>query len=115
LTRIKAAVRKNELIPLADLLKSGTKQFIVAHASENQESDRTYLNSWGMAFYLTFDRHVLGTPELDNYVRELKNGSHVQQAFEKLVGHSLDQFERDFHRYLLALREDGTLAKQIVK
>lgn len=115
LTRIKAAVRKNDLIPLADLLKSGVKQFIVAHANENQESDRGYLNSWALAFYLTFDRHLLGTSELDQYVHDHKAGTHVQKAFEKLVGQPLDQFERDFHRYLLAIRKDGTLAKQTEK
>ena len=115
LTRIKDVVRKNELIPLADLLMSGTKQFIVAHANENQASDRSYLNSWALAFYLTFDRRLLGTQTLDEYVRDLKAGAHVQQAFEKLVGKPLPSFEEDFRRYLLALREDGTLAKQTEK
>ena len=30
----------------------------------------------------------------------------VQKAFEKLVAQPLEQFEQDFHRYLLALREE---------
>jgi len=115
LARIKAACKKNELLPLADLLKSGMKQFIVAHANENQESDRVYLNSWALAFYLTFDRHLLDTPALDQYVHDLKGGTHVQRAFEKLVGQPLEQFEPEYHRYLFALREDGTLAKRADK
>lgn len=110
LTRIKEAARKNEVLPLAELLRSEAKHFLVAHGSDRQTSDRYYLNSWALAFYLTFGRHVLGTEALDEYASALRRGREPLEAFRALVGQPLGQFERDYHDYLLRLRGDGTVA-----
>lgn len=110
LTRIKEAARKEELLPLVELLQANAKHFLLAHASDQQMSDRYYLNSWALAFYLTFDRRVLGTEELDEYVRALRRGQDPLDAFRALVGKPLSQFERDFQDYLLRLRADGTVS-----
>src|SRR5262249_24899919 len=68
------ALGKGTLLPLSDLLNTGAKQFVVAHAGEQQGSDRYYLASWALAFHLTFNRRVLGTAALDDYVKELERG-----------------------------------------
>jgi hypothetical protein len=47
---------------------------------------------------------------MDRYVRNLKQGANPVEEFQRLVGKSLSRFEEDFRQYLLALREDGTLA-----
>jgi hypothetical protein len=111
LERAKAAVRARELIPLRDLLRSGSRAFLVAHASDQRGSDRSYLTSWSLAFYLTFHEHLLGTGKLDDYVHALKRGADPQAAFERLVGKPLPQVEKEFHQYLLDLRTDGTVKK----
>ena len=110
LSRVKAYVRKGDLLPLARLLQAGPEKFLVAHASDQQISDRYYLNSWALAFYLTFERRLLGTPALDRYTASLKRGTDRLEAFRELVGGPLAQFEQEYHGYLLRLRPDGSVA-----
>src|SRR5262249_43357625 len=58
--RVQELLKKDQLVGLADLLKSGAKPFLVQHATEQQNSDRYYLSSWALAHYLTFERRLLG-------------------------------------------------------
>jgi len=109
LEAMRRALSKNTLLPLGDLLRARPKQFQVAHDGDKQVSDRHYLASWALAFYLTFDRKLLGTPALDAYVRDLKRGTDPLDAFQKLTGQSLSQFERNFLDYLKHLRLDGSV------
>ena len=51
------------------------KAFQVAHASEQESSDRYYLASWALSFDLAFNRKLLGTKQLDDYVHALKRGA----------------------------------------
>jgi hypothetical protein len=108
LARAKAAVRAGQLVPVAELLRSGPRDFLVAHAGERAASDRHYLAAWALAFYLAFDRHKLGTPELDDYVRALKRGADPAAAFRGLAGEPLAAFEKGWRQYLLELRSDGS-------
>jgi hypothetical protein len=107
LDAVRVALGRDALLPLSDLLRCGPKQFQVAHDGDKQVSDRNYLASWALAFYLTFDRKVLGTPALDAYVRDLKRGTDPLDAFRTLTGQPLSKFERDFQDYLKHLRPDG--------
>lgn len=107
LDAVRQALGKNAFLPLADLLRSGAKQFQVAHDGDKQVSDRYYLASWALAFYLTFDRKLLGTPALDTYVRQLQRGTDPLEAFRELTGQPLEAFERAFLHYLNHLRPDG--------
>lgn len=111
LDRVKARAREGELIGLPQLLKAGPRKFLVNHANDQRTSDAYYLNSWALAFYLTFDRNLLGTPALDRYAEALKHKAEPVEAFRQLTGVPLERFERDFHQYLLKLRPDGSLAK----
>src|SRR5205085_1492762 len=64
LARVKKALaEKDGLVPLAELLRAGPKQFHVLHASDHQVADRHYLTSWALAFYLLFDQNLLRTPK----------------------------------------------------
>jgi hypothetical protein len=111
LERAQAALRKGDLVAVADLLDSGPKQFVIVHASDQQTADRHYLTSWALAFYLTFDRKLLGTKAMDGYVHALHRGVHPREAFTDLVGEPLPQFEKGFRQYLSRLRPDGTLTR----
>ncbi len=102
------ALARGTLLPLADLLRAGPKQFQVAHGGDQQASDRHYLASWALAFYLTFDQKGLGSRAMDEYVRALRRHTDPLYAFRDLVGRPLPQFEKDFVRYLEHLRPDGT-------
>jgi len=108
---IRTAAGRGTVLPLADLLRSKERDFLVAHAGDKPTSDRMYLASWALAHYLTFERKVLGTPALEAYVKELKRGGDPLGAFRDLVGQPLEAFEKDFHGYLQRLRQDGTAGR----
>ncbi len=114
LKKAQAALAANDLVPLAELLRSGGKQFVVAHAGDRQTSDRYYLTSWALASYLAFEHKVLGTKALDAYARATYHKSDPVGAFCGLVGKDatrLPQFERDFRSYVQHLRPNGTVAR----
>jgi hypothetical protein len=108
---LRTAVTRGTILPLADLLRSSEKDFLVAHAADKQASDRMYLASWALAHYFTFARKELGSPALTNYVHELKRGTDPLLAFRDLVGKPLSEFEKDFHDYILRLRPDGSVSR----
>src|SRR5207253_9173151 len=110
LTRAKDAVKKGDLVPLADLVRSGPKQFALSHIGDRWVSDRHYLTSWAVASYLTFERRLLGSAALDKYVQALHDGADAKTAFEELVGQPLPHFEADVRKYLHQLQPDGSLA-----
>jgi hypothetical protein len=110
LERAKDALRKGELVPLADLLRSGSRPFLLLHGSDRQASDRAYLTAWALAHYLTFERRLLGGPAMDRYVKRLHEGADPREALAELVGQPVEAFERDFHRYVQLLQLDGSPA-----
>jgi hypothetical protein len=111
--RLKAtreALDQGELPSLKDVLRSGSKDFVVAHRAESQSSDRYYLAAWALTHYLTFERRILGTPALDAYIQSLSREVNPVEAFRTLVGEPLDAFESKFHRYMQKLRLNGQVA-----
>jgi hypothetical protein len=110
LARAQADLARGRLVPLVELLRSGPQQFVVRHASDQQTSDRYYLTSWAVAFYLTFGRRLLGTTAMHDYVRALHRGADSVSAFRDLVGEAPEQFDKEFRRYLDQLRPNGTVA-----
>jgi hypothetical protein len=108
LAAVRKALGEGKLMPLADLLRSEPRDFQMAHAGERPDSDRHYLAAWALAFYLTFERGVLGTRALDEYVAAAKRGTDPLLAFRDLVGAPLAEFEKGFVSYLGRLRPDGT-------
>jgi hypothetical protein len=102
---------RGSLMPLTDLLRAKPEQFLVAHASDKQASDRCYLASWALAFHLTFEKRLLGTKALDDYVHALRRGTDPLLAFRDLVGKPLPQFEKEYLEYLRKLRPDGQVGK----
>ncbi len=110
LTRAKEMAGKGQLVPIGDLIKSGSKQFYLTHVVNRQASDRYYLTSWAMAFYLMFEKRLLGSEALDLFVSRLNEGADAKQAFEELVGVPLTKFEPAFRKYIQLLQADGTVA-----
>jgi hypothetical protein len=109
--RMHAAMQRDEWLPLADLLKSAAEHFLVSHAGEQEISDRYYLASWALAYYLTTERQKLGSAELDRYVAALKKpGADRLAAFAELVGQPVPAFEKSFLGYLRKLQASGSTA-----
>lgn len=110
LKRIKELLAKHELTPLAELLRSGGREFIVVHGGDRIGSDRAYLTSWGFVSYLLFERKWVGTPAFDEFVRAVNQKCDPVKAFAKNLDQPFDEFEKEFHAYLHRLQADGTLA-----
>jgi hypothetical protein len=121
LLAMRAALVKGTLLPVADVLRSSPTQFHLtferlpaANKGPNRDkdaqqlADRCYLASWALTFYLTFEKRLLGTKALDDYVQSLKRGTDVLLAFRDLVGKPLPQFEKEYLEYLARLRLEGT-------
>jgi Protein of unknown function (DUF1570) len=109
LRRTKEAVLRGELMPIRELLGVGAKQFLVAHSGERNEAEKAYLAAWALATYLTFDRRLIGTSKLDEYIRAVGQGADAEVAFSKLVGQPLGAFEKQFHEWLKKLPSDASL------
>jgi len=107
LARCRQLLQKNEWLSLEELFKVGKREFIVGHGNRD-ESERVYLTSWTLAFYLMFERRLLGTPAMEAYVRAMHQGHDPIESFETLVGQPLKLFEADFRRYVQQLQPDGT-------
>jgi hypothetical protein len=107
LAALRRALTRHSLVPLPDLLRAGPRPFQVAHASDRQASDRHYLASWALAFYLTFERKLLGTRALDDYVHALRRGGDPAVAFQQLVGQPLTAFAKQYEIFLQHLTPDG--------
>jgi hypothetical protein len=111
LKKIHTGLGNGGLVPLSDLLKAGKDAFIAAHAKEQVASDRTYLTSYSLAFYLMFERRLLGTTAFDEYLIALNTGAEPAPAFAKFVDQELPAFEKDWHDYLRRLQLDGSVKK----
>jgi hypothetical protein len=101
--RVQSLLKNDQLMELTTLLKSGPKQFLVEHATEKQLSDKYYLASWALAFYLTFERRLLGSKAMDEYVQALHRGGDPLAAFKDFVNQPVEGFEKDFRAYLMRL------------
>jgi hypothetical protein len=99
------------LVSLSDLLVSGKDAFLASHTDQKAAADRAYLTSWALAYYLTFERRVIGTAEFREYLVAVNSGGDPRAAFAKLVDQPLAAFEKDWHGYLSRLLPDGTVGK----
>ena len=114
LEKVKDAIRgKNNLrlVPLSDLLTANKESFLTKHADQTSAADRAYLTCWSAAYYLTFERRLVGTAKFRTYLTSINSGGDPRVAFEALVEKPLAVFERDWHAYVLKLQPDGSLGK----
>ncbi len=96
---LKADLGTAEPLPLATVLAAGQQAFALEH-----DSDRYYAYSWGLAYYLTFEKHLLISPALDTYVQQSAEEVSPGERFEKLVDMPLSQFEQKWREYIRQLR-----------
>jgi hypothetical protein len=103
------AIRQKQALPLSDIIAAEPRRFQLVHASEAQAADQLFVASWALAYYLAFHRKALASAELEAWLASLKRGTPPLEAFRVWVGQPLNEFEVEFHRYVMHLRPDGTL------
>jgi hypothetical protein len=109
LEKAQECLAKKEFPALSDILTAGRDAFVVAHAGKRPDADRAYTATWALASYLMFDRQVLGTSALDDFVKSVSRGEDPIAAFEKLTGQPTTDFEKAFHGWLRRLLPNGSL------
>ena len=98
LRRLKADLAGQRPLTLQRLLAADQQVFLGADGA------RYYAYAWGVAYYLTFEKHALGSPAVDRYVQAAAKELPPTQRFEQLVGTRLDKFEAAWRQYILTLR-----------
>src|SRR5262249_51579396 len=94
------------------LLRAGSGPFVVAHGQDRAAADRHYLLSWALAHYLMFERRLLGTPALTDYLTALngqvdpktgtrERGADPAEALAKLTGRPLPDLEKELYDYVM--------------
>lgn len=111
LEKAQAALATGEFPPVADLLTAGPTAFVVRHDAQRPAVDRAYVATWALAAYLMFDRRVLGTPALDEFVTAVNAKQDVRAAFAKLTGRPVAETEKAFHEWLKTRTANGSLVE----
>ena len=95
------------LVPVADLLRSGKEAFLAEHTEGRAAADRAYLTSWAVAYYLTFEKKLVGGAGFEAYLAAVNASGDPVAAFEAWVGQDVPAFEKELREYLVRLRSDG--------
>ena len=103
LKKLKADMAGPEPLALEKLLSAGEGQFLLAAGVRPAAVDRYYVNAWGLAYYLTFEKHLLGSPTLEKYLQAVNPRVAPAQRFQQLIGKPLEQFEREWREYVRGL------------
>jgi len=109
LAEVQTALQNKTFLSLADLLRADAQPFLAAHRAAAPAADRYFQTSWALAYYLTFEKKLLGSDALEEYIRRAARGDDPVKSFEQLAGQRLTEFEPAFQQYVLRLRPDGRL------
>jgi len=103
LKKLKADMAGSVPLKLEDLLSANEGHFLLAAGIRPAAVDRYYVRAWGLAYYLTFEKHLLGNPSLEKYLQPGNARLAPAQRFQQLIGMPLKQFEHEWQAYILAL------------
>ena len=69
LKKLKADLAGPAPLKLEELLSAGQGQFLLIARVPPAAIDRCYVHAWGLAYYLTFAKRLLGSPALEKYLQ----------------------------------------------
>ena len=105
LRKLKADLAGPAPMPLEKLLAAGEGQFLLTARVRPAAVDRCYAYAWGMAYYLTFQKRLLGSPALEKFLQSGAARLLPGQRFQQFIGIPLEQFEQDWRAYIRGLGE----------
>ncbi len=111
LEKAQEILAKSDFPPVTEILTAGPRVFVIAHDAERPAVDRAYAATWVLAAYLSFDRQLLGSAALDEFVRSTNAKADPVKSFEALVGQPIAEFEKWFHDWLTKLKPNGSLTE----
>ena len=96
---LQADLRSEQPLSLRQLLEADEAAFLVVGSA-----NRHYCYCWGLVYYLTYEKHLLGDAALSPFVRLSAADAAPPERFEQLVGTSTEEFEREWRKYVLELK-----------
>jgi len=99
LGRLQADLGSDQPLSLNELLAADQGEFLFDHGA-----DRFYDYSWGLAYYLTFEKGLLAGAALQQYVEFASEDTPPVERFEKLSGMPLAEFELIWREFIANLR-----------
>ena len=96
---LQADLRSEQPLSLRQLLEADEAAFLAAGSA-----NRHYCYCWGLVYYLTYEKHLLGDASLSPFVRLSAADAAPPERFEQLVGTSTEEFEREWRKYVLELK-----------
>jgi len=91
LSSLKKKIKKGEIKSL--------KKIISAHKKFE------YDESWGIAHFLMYSQNRKRLPLIGDYIKRLMRGENHIKAFEEVFGSDYSSLEKEWKRYILALRK----------
>jgi hypothetical protein len=84
-----------------DVLAAQENEFLTVHREDTAQ--RHYLYSWGLAYYLAYERNLLTGDAMDQYVANEGNFGPTAR-FVRLIGTPLQKFEQLWRTAMLELK-----------
>ncbi|NIL95894.1 MAG: DUF1570 domain-containing protein [Planctomycetales bacterium] len=104
LASLQRELRGPQVLPLVELITAPAEEFLVQHGEQARRSNRLYLYSWGLAFYLIFEGRTLDSEALDRYLKIDSQIHDPVRRFEAMVDMPLDKFEAQWRQAMLQYR-----------
>ncbi len=99
---LRTDLRSDSPLPLSELLVLEPHAFLLVD-NLTATAQRNYVYSWGLAYYLAFEKRLLDAPALTRFVTRSDGASSIDR-FETLVGMPLSEFESEWRAYMMELR-----------
>jgi hypothetical protein len=103
LKKLKADMAGRNPLSLQELLSANQGNFLILAARPPAAVDRYYVNAWGLAYYLTFEKQLLNSPALEKYLRSENTRLAPADRFQLLVGMPPAQFQEQWRAYFARL------------
>ena len=100
LKKLKADMAGPNPLGLQELLGANQGHFLILAASRPAAVDRYYVNAWGLAYYLTFEKRLLNSPALEKYLRSENARLAPAERFQVLVGMPPAQLEEQWRSFI---------------
>lgn len=100
LVQLQDDLRSEQPLKIESLLAANEQEFL--NPSSSRSAQRYYLYSWGVAYYLTFEKNLLRPETLDSFLSNPEKYGPAAR-FTGLVGMPITKFERLWRDAILAL------------
>jgi hypothetical protein len=104
LRQLRSDLKSNDALPLARLLAADAREFLVPADAPAESSNRYYAYAWGLVYYLTFEKHLVPSRALDEYVAPESAAVGPVVRFERFVGMPITKVEEAWRDCILGMQ-----------